>query len=193
MVMPPLERSALMTVEEYIRRYESKGPFEIVDGEIVELSPVVAGHNFLAYLLWKAMVAADPEERHGISMVESAFILVEKARWVKDSRVPDILYFEINRFNAYREANPDWRKKPFVLVPDLVVEIISETDRYSEVDAKIEGYLKDGVQMVWLVDSRQQTVTLRSRDHYQKLTTTDTLTGGDIIPHFSLPISAIFA
>jgi Uma2 family endonuclease len=193
MVMPPLERTALMTVEDYIRRYESEGPFEILDGEVVDLSPVVSGHSDSARVIYRAMIASDPDETYGVVYFEAAFVVVEKARWVKDSRVPDILYFEVNRFNTYREANPDWRKKPFVLVPDLVVEIISETDRYSEVDAKIDGYLKDGVQMVWLVDSRQQTVTLRSHDHYQKLTQTDTLTGGDIIPHFSLPVRAIFA
>jgi Uma2 family endonuclease len=193
MVMPPLEQTALMTLEEYIQRYETLGPFEIINGEEIHLSPVVAGHSDSARIIYRAMIVADPDNQHGIAWFESAFVLVEQVRWVKGSRVPDILYFEINRFEAYKIANPDWRSKPFVLVPDLVVEIISETDLYSEVDTKVESYLNDGVGVIWLVDSKQQSVAIRGRGIYQKLTLADTLTGGELIPGFALPVRAIFA
>jgi len=46
--------------------------------------------------------------------------------------------------------------------------------------------------MVWVVDPRRKVVTARGADSYAKLTSQDTLTGGDIIPGFALAVKAIF-
>lgn len=39
------ERQGVMTLAEYVRRYQTEGPFEILDGVIVPTSPVMAGHG----------------------------------------------------------------------------------------------------------------------------------------------------
>ena len=93
---------------------------------------------------------------------------------------------------AWQAENPDWGDKPFILVPDLVVEVISPTDNFSDVDAKVELYIEDGVELVLVVDPRQKTITLRGRDLYKKLHINDTLTLGDIMPGFELPLKALF-
>ena len=62
----------------------------------------------------------------------------------------------------------DWQFKPFVIVPDLCVEIVSANDNYQDVDAKVDRYLSDGVKLVWVM--RNQSVAVFSRL---------TLTGGD--------------
>jgi Uma2 family endonuclease len=76
------------------------------------------------------------------------------------------------------------------MAPDLVIEIISENDHYSEVDAKVDRYLEDGVELV--VDPRQKTVTIRGHDLYKKLRVGDALTGMNVIPGFEMPVAAIF-
>jgi Uma2 family endonuclease len=37
-----------LTLEEFVRLYDAEGPFEIVNGERVMMSPVVIGHNEVA-------------------------------------------------------------------------------------------------------------------------------------------------
>lgn len=38
------QRTGVMTIEELVRLYEEEGPFEIIDGERIVLSPPKAGH-----------------------------------------------------------------------------------------------------------------------------------------------------
>jgi Uma2 family endonuclease len=102
------------------------------------------------------------------------------------------MYFRAEHFARYKQEMPDWGDKPFVLVPDIVVEVISANDSYSDVDDKVDRYLQDGVQLVWVVDPKRKTVTVRRANSYLKLTGSDILTVEDIIPGFKLAVSSIF-
>lgn len=62
------------------------------------------------------------------------------------------MFFEKNRLAAYKEQTPDREEKPFVLVPDLAIEIVSKNDRYSDINDKVMLYLADGVRLVWVID-----------------------------------------
>lgn len=64
------------------------------------------------------------------------------------------------RIQAYKAADPDWRKKPFVIVPDLGIEVISPGDSYIDVDEKVERYLSEGVKLVWVMNPRNRSVTV---------------------------------
>ncbi len=90
---------------------------------------------------------------------------------------------------------PDWKSKPVILVPDLVVEIISPTDRYSDVQDKIELYLHDGVKVIWVLDPQRSRITIYAQNSKQQITLSaeDSLDGGDIIPGFNIPVADIFA
>lgn len=79
--------------------------------------------------------------------------------------------------------------------PDLAIEIVSPTDRISHVNRKIRLYLEDGVQVVWLVEPEEQTITIYTpaTKQFTRLTLEDTLTGGDLLPNFALSLSQLFA
>jgi len=128
----------------------------------------------------------------GEAYFEAAFVLTYQSDWVTGSRVPDILFVHAERLAAYIAAHPNWEDMPLVLVPDLAVEVISTNDHYSDVDAKVDLYLDDGVETVWVVDPKQKTVTVRGRDYYKKLKVGDVLTGGNVIPGFELAVEKIF-
>lgn len=57
--------------------------------------------------------------------------------WVTGSRQPDVMFSTAERINAYKEANPDWKRKPYVLVPDLVVEVMSVNDDPADLTRKL--------------------------------------------------------
>ena len=55
-------------------------------------------------------------------------------------------------------------------------------------------YLDAGVHLVWLVDPAFQTVTVFRPDATPtKLTGSDTLDGGEVLPAFTVPVAEIFA
>lgn len=79
------------------------------------------------------------------------------------------------------------------LVPDLVVEVISPSERPGQITTKLFTYLDAGVRIVWLVDPEAQTVTVHAAGESPRtLTTDDEINGGDVLPGFSVPIAAFF-
>ncbi len=192
MVNQSTEKTELMTIQELVSIFETEGPFELIDGERIPLNPMVMKHNIRAKRLYDALVSFLKDNPLGEAYFEAAFVLTYQSDWVTGSRVPDILFVRADRLKAYISANPNWEDMPLVLVPDLAVEVISTNDNYSDVDAKVDLYLEDGVEAVWVVDPKQKTITIRARDFYKKLHIDDTLTGGDVIPGFEMPVKAIF-
>ena len=59
--------------------------------------------------------------------------------------------------------------------------------------AKRKDYFFAGVRLVWFVDRRARTVEVYTGvDQVTTLTDADTLTGGDVLPGFALPVADLF-
>jgi Uma2 family endonuclease len=183
-----------LTIDEYMRLYDSEGPFEIIDGERVEKLATVFGHSEILSLLVELLQNFVRENRLGRIYPEAAFILPdpENRQWVKGARIPDILYIQAERLKTYRAETENYRGRPLMLVPDLTIEIISENDIYKDIKRKVQIYLEDGVRLVWVIDPFSQSVMVWEQGKQpQDLTKDDTLSGGDIIPGFEIQISTI--
>ncbi|MEM7812450.1 MAG: Uma2 family endonuclease [Planctomycetota bacterium] len=79
-------------------------------------------------------------------------------------------------------------------VPDLAVEVVSPNDRVSDLKVKLEEYFSAGISLVWVVhpEVRQILVHIGGNRTPVVLTETDTLTGGDVLPGFAVPVADIF-
>lgn len=79
------------------------------------------------------------------------------------------------------------------VAPELIVEVLSPDDRWSAVNDKLTEYFDVGVQVVWVADPQWQRVHVyRSLTEIEILTVGDTLTGGDLLPGFSVPVAELF-
>lgn len=187
-----VEQVETMTLAEFVRLYDAEGPFELVNGKFIKLSPTVAGHGDKAKTIYHAILIFDPQKTLVSAYFDAPFVLLESPDWVSGSRVPDIMVFRADRMAQYRVDNPDWEDKPFVLVPDLVVEVISTNDNYTDVDEKVEQYLEDGVQIVWVVNPKRRTIKVQRQGIYQTLHIEDTLKGDEVIRGFEIAVKAVF-
>lgn len=185
--------AGVMTLDEFIRRSDQEGPFEILDGEIVPKIPTVSIHSktikrFLLVLL--------PFEQQGVGEVfqEATFVLMDTPQWVRGSRIPDLMFVVAEKLKAFEQNTPDADNKPYILVPDLVVEVVSPTDSYSDINKRVARYLNDGVRLVWVADPQTKAVTVHLPDNPQQTTLTGDmlLTGGDVLPQFSIKVAALF-
>jgi len=188
-----------MPLEEYMRLYDEQ-PFELINGERKLVMVNIAGHGEVAQIIFLALYMFVTAKQLGYAFLEQTFVLSYVSNWVTGSRKPDVMYYSANRMDTYKQANPDWKSKPYILVPDLVIEVVSPNDNLGELEDKIDLYLLDGVQIVWVLDPQKQRVsinTLVARQPFTKqqihLTPTDTLTGSDLIPGFELQVASIFA
>jgi Uma2 family endonuclease len=104
-------------------------------------------------------------------------------------RVPDVAFVR-----ADRAPQGEARKSFPRLAPDLVVEVLSPSDRASEVVAKLEMYQEAGVPLIWLIDPDNETVTIIAAGQPTRVVKPgDTLDGGDVLPGFTVPVAEIFA
>lgn len=101
-------------------------------------------------------------------------------------RKPDVSFVHLTRL-------PSLPLGQVRIVPDLVVEVISPNDFYSEVEDKIDDYLKVAVPLIWIVNPRTRTVyAYESRTGIRRLTETDELEGGTVLPGFRVALKDIF-
>src|SRR3954452_8724387 len=65
--------------------------------------------------------------------------------------------------------------------PDLVVEVISPNDRYTDVDDKVATWLDHGAQLVLVINPRWRTILVHRPGRAPRLLTdADTLDGEDV-------------
>ena len=164
-----------------------EGRWELVDGEPVETTPSAdesssTGATILG-LLWSHVRPRGLGRLYGS---DGGFVLFPDRETV---RVPDVAFVR-----AERAPRGQARKSFPRLAPDLVVEVLSPSDRASEVVAKLEMYQKAGVPLIWLVDPNNETVTIIAAGHATRVVKRgDTLDGGEVLPDFSVSVSDIFA
>jgi Uma2 family endonuclease len=105
-------------------------------------------------------------------------------------RIPDAAFAGWDRFpNRRRPAQPI----PDV-VPDLAVEVLSESNTPAEMARKCGEYFTAGVRLVWLVDPGTRTVAVYTAvDQVTTLGATQTLTRDPVLSGFSLPLADLFA
>ncbi|HEY4761517.1 MAG TPA: Uma2 family endonuclease, partial [Thermoguttaceae bacterium] len=73
------------------------------------------------------------------------------------------------------------------------VEVLSPSDRASEVHSKIRDWLDAGCRAVWIVDPETKSVTIYKSTHdIVVLSTADTLIDAQILPGFTMAVSEIF-
>ena len=79
------------------------------------------------------------------------------------------------------------------VVPDLVVEVVSPSDRPAQVYDKAQMWLRFGVRLVLVVDPEARSVrALPSEGPTRTFTEDDTLDCGDVLPGFSCAVRDVF-
>ncbi len=182
-----------MPLDEFMRQFH-EAPFELINGERILSVPPVALHVLILKIVYAALLSYEKTTRVGVAFSEAPFVLLDSPNWVSGSRIPDASFYLAERWTEYIDSIPDWQYKPFVIVPDLCVEIVSSNDNYQDVDAKVDRYLSDGVKLIWVINPRNQTVAVYTAgsEQFMRLTLGATLNGGDLLPNFALTLSEIF-
>ena len=92
-----------------------------------------------------------------------------------------------------RAAQPS-RSTYVPYMPDLAVEIISPSQTWAKTRRKAQRYLRHGTALVWLIDPGAKSAELwqRGTERREVIDLGGELSGGDILPGFSLPLKRLF-
>ena len=104
-------------------------------------------------------------------------------------RVPDVSFIGWSRFPQQRLA----RRSIPALVPDLVVEVLSETNTKPEMERKLKQYFEAGVSLVWYIDPGTRSArAFTSPTDVTELDEDGLLDGGQVLPGFQLSLRSLF-
>ncbi len=170
------------------RAADSEALYEVVKGRRVELPPMGAYPTRIASILQTILANFAEPNRLGLVVTEMLFLLSDGDEERK--RRPDVAFVAFGRWPADREV-PD--TEAWEVVPNLVVEVISRTDRHVEVLAKIREYFESGVEAAWCVVPTEHLVyTYESPTAVTILDRGAELDGGAVLPGFRLPVARLF-
>ena len=160
---------------------------ELIKGELREMAPAGHEHGRLAALLTASLIQHVLKNQLGaVYAAETGFKLASNPDTV---RAPDTAFVSQKRLQEVMSSTGY-----FPGPPDLAVEIISPNDRHSEVEEKVEMWLRYGVRMVVTINPQARTATVyRSLDEIRMIREEGRLEGGDVVPGWILPLTELFS
>jgi Uma2 family endonuclease len=106
-------------------------------------------------------------------------------------RSPDAAWLSHERADALPASE---RRKYAHVVPEFVIELVSENDSRSEVDAKMQMWMANGVQVAWLIDPYMREAAIyRAGAAPQVLSQPSVLEGDGPIVGFRLVMDRLWA
>jgi len=145
------------TVGDVLRLSSEGERYELVDGELVEMSPTGLEHGDLE--LHIGSMLRTHVKQHRLGMVVSGEVLFQLDRAGRVARAADVAFIRQERLPPKER-----RQRAFIGPPDLAVEIVSPSDTPEMVQRKIDDWLEHGTLAVLAVypDERRLALCRRS-------------------------------
>jgi len=183
-VLTAPHETKLITGEELLAMGDI-GPCELIDGRIVPMSPTGGEHGNIEIILGFALKVFAQHRKLG--WVMSGEVGIYTRRHPDRVRGADIVFVS-------RERLPKPPEGFLEIAPELIVEIISPSDRWSDMRRKLDEYFAIGVQQVWAVEPDNRTVLVyQTPTSFRELAESGTLVGEGVLEGFSLPVADLFA
>ena len=179
-------KPGLLTADDLLRLYGEGVKGELIRGALHETVAAGGEHGDIAgALVGEVRAYVRPRRMGRVGGTDSGILLEHDPDTVRE---PDVYYISAEKLPL------DVRVAGYYeVVPDMVAEIRSPSDRRAEFDEKIQMWLDFGARLVLAVYPTTRTIAA----HQPGLPTVtlaydDTLDGGDVIPGFACPLKDVF-
>jgi Uma2 family endonuclease len=186
----PLQQPQLITVDD-LMALGSDVRVEVIEGEIVEMSPVGGTHQFIAGNVFRLLDAFVRQHQLGYVMPDGLLYLLDvDTKHLRGALVPDVSFIRKSSIPA------DWNMDlPFPGAPDLTVEVVSPNDDADKLMARVRRFLEFGTDEVWVLYPKSKTLsrTLISQPKIiQAYHEEDTLKPDALFPGLEIAVNDLF-
>jgi Uma2 family endonuclease len=178
----------LTTAEDLLQMPRDDWRYELVEGVLSRMPPPGFAHGALAGQLGGLLFAHVTVHKLGrVLGAETGFQLSSDPDTV---RAPDVAFVTHERL---QQKDFDHHKY-FPGAPDFLVEILSPSDSYSDVEKKVAQWLAAGARLVVLADPAKQLLFAhRPGRPVHMLSLEDTLDASDVVDGWKVPLADVFA
>lgn len=178
-----------LTYEEFqdLPREDGRRQLELIEGEVFVTPSPNTRHQRAVGRIFRTL--SDFVEEHDLGEVFIAPYDVVFGRWT--ALEPDLLFIRKDRRSIITEANVQG-------APDLVIEILSPSNKAYDRQTKLLAYEKAGVPELWYFDPEDRTAEILGLGSQGRYVLTAKLSGNDaivtkILPGLSLTLDEVFA
>jgi Uma2 family endonuclease len=176
--------TAPITLEEFERLPDDGNKHELSEGILITMPPPVSLHSLVLTQVLEVLQAYLRQNPVGRAMPEAGYFLF---RYPPTVRQPDISVLSKERIQA--TPKDSW----FEGAPEIAVEVVSPSDSAQDLEIKTKQYLQAGAKQVWVLYPATRTVHVsRPNTPVVVLDEIQTLTGGDLLPGFSVKVADLF-
>jgi Uma2 family endonuclease len=173
--------TSLLTIDDFERLPSDLAKNrELVDGELVDVSGNNPDHNWLRDYLVALLIPYVAE--YGLGRVISE----QEYDFEGNAHGPDVSFFGPEKVLLI-----DRKKRVQRFVPDLAVEIASDSDTYEGLMRKRNRYVRAGTAEVWLISPEAREVVIHTTRLTRALRGGDAITT-DLLPGFSVTVERLF-
>jgi len=189
--MTVMEKSRVYTAEDlwelsHSREYAEKR-LELIEGELIEMSPAGGKHGGLASHMDRLVGNhVDDNDLGYVTAAETGYRLFKNPEGKDTVLAPDVGFVQKTRL-------PDGLPDGYIpLAPDLAVEVVSPNDSALEVHNKVMKYLKYGTRLVWVLYFDTESAVAYTASGAQVIDVESTLDAGDVVPGLKIPMRKLF-
>jgi Uma2 family endonuclease len=174
----------ILTAEEACR-LDPPGLWELVDGQVVPVSPAGARHAVVVARITRLL--ANYVDAHRLGTVfagDAGFVLRRNPDTV---RAPDVAFVSAARLPGRPPAE-------FLDgAPDLAIEVISPSDARKAVDKKAAEFLAAGAHAVWAIDPGAETAKMYTSEGSRVLARGEALACPELLGAFELRLPDLWS
>jgi len=161
------------------------GRSELIRGELIRMSPTGYLHGMVESRF--GAVLHNSVTQHHLGEVLVGEVGIYTSRNPDTVRGADVIYISNERLSQVKS------KSYLDVAPELIVEVLSPRDRWTDVNEKLSEYFGIGVRIIWIVDPRRRQVFVyESATRSECLTADKELSEGEILPGFRVRVSELF-
>ncbi len=177
-----ISRIGRVTADDLLAMKDDGHRYELVMGQLQKMSPAGSGHGRIADRISRRL--GDHVERNDLGHTFAAETGFRIAANPDTVRAPDAAFVSHQSLAAVKDT-----AGYLPLAPELVVEVVSPTDTFSEVEAKAASWLTAGTQIVVVADPSTSTLrAYRNSDTIDVLHADDVFDAGEVVPGWVLSV-----